>query len=439
MKYIKSCVFLAVILSMSSCSFNSDEVNSDKTYNSGDSNKYDAYKVDVSSVNVESENIYSYLTEKGYDQKFVLSEDINVNKIDKLYNIKLKQCHDYEKNFPSIYEKLFDKNFISESGYESIEQLPKLEEDSNEQYTFFFNNASVVEGVSYIDYGSASSELEYTTSLFVGKSGFIYYENDYDLLNEYGYKNIYNCSKTIPENDYFDLVNGESYSVNSAFEFADNYISEILHFMDSDFEYHPSYIDIKATDDNKNVFEIDFQKYYEGIPFTDGIIGFYDDGSKRTKPMYYCAAMYSPDRLTKLSVPYGLEEIVSSDEIVEPIISLESAFDILNSELAPNIKLEISDIKMMYYNEYDASDVEEAMLLYEKDEEMTKEQDLAAGFPELVGGREYTCYPVWAFTIENEPLKNDSGNYSNACSNDYIYLNVQTGEIINYLERGSLR
>ena len=427
MKINKICAILTIVLAMSSCSYN------DKT------NNKETNKIPVDSANAEIGDISSFLEKNGYDQKFILSDDININKFDKLYNIKLKQYSDYEKNFPSIYKKLFDKDFESESGYESVDQLPKRTNDTNERLSFFIDDYSILEGVSYIDYGSASNELEYTTSLNVGKSGFIYYENKYDLLNEYGYKKLYDCSKVIPEGDRYDLVSGESCSVQSACEFADSYICDILHSADPSFEYHPSHINIKSSDDDKNIFEIDIQKYYKGIPFTDCMIGQYDKGSKRTKPMYYSAAMCSHDSLTMLSVPFGLEEIVSAEEIVDPVISLEGAFDILDNELASNIRLKICDIKMMYYNEYDASDVEEAQLLDSNKEQMTREQDLAAGFPELVGGREYTCYPVWAFIIGNEPIIDDNGNYSYASSNDYIYVNIQTGEIINYLGRTSMR
>lgn len=413
------CILVLLAFVLSSCASDvGSEINEEK-------------KIPVSEINSNCEKVYDYVSEK-YPKRFYLSDSVHINSVEKLYNLKLRQCSDYSSHFPEIYEALFGSSFENDSGFKDLNSLPNYSEHLEEKLPFCNDDYSLIEGVFYRDYSTANSILDYATSLNVGKSGFLYYEKDYDYTGSAEDKEIYLCNTDLPDTKY-KMMNGEQYSIRSACDYAECTISKLWDSFDPEFVHRPKSITAEKCDDGRYYYHIDFLKFYKDIPFVDMALRKSDMVGERIKAMHYQAIMYSADTITELDAPYGFEKIVSANEITDKIIPLTYAFDILDKQLAPNMELNISDIKMIYYTEYDSSDAEAAEKLEKNNEKMTKHERLACGFPELVENREYLCYPVWLFVLEEKAPENERFD-TQSTRKKCIFINAQTGELVDFLD-----
>ena len=92
MKKIVLCTLVSLLF-CSCSSISNDDSNNGNSFQG-------TRRVSVSELNADSRTIYSYVSEKGYGNKFVLSEGIKVNDVYELYSFSLKETSDFEKSFP---------------------------------------------------------------------------------------------------------------------------------------------------------------------------------------------------------------------------------------------------------------------------------------------------------------------------------------------------
>ena len=173
---------------------------------------------------------------------------------------------------------------------------------------------------------------------------------------------------------------------------------------------------------------------------TDFYIGEYTD-SKYTKPMAYYCDMAGKENVVMARSPYAFERVDKCEKITGKVIPVTAAVSILEKKLAPKIKLEISEVKLMYYNEYDGSNNIKAKLKLEdgaKPTELSIDEQLELMYPYWVSSREYTCYPVWAFYVPRSTATPETKDELQSTRlYDYIFVNAQTGEVVDFIERGA--
>lgn len=436
-----------IVISQVSCQQTPQNVK--ERYNSGknnsitraenDSFNLNAERINISQINSYNEKLYEYIKQKEYDKRFIIPKDLRINSATELFSFNLKQTENTHMQFPQIYDYCFGRNFKLDSGAESVD---KLRHASPEEKLsgFYFDDVSVVERVRYLDTNTFNSQTGSSqTSLDVGKTGFIYYKNNYNYFDDYTCCKQVFYSKGETDNEKLKMSDDSLYSSDEAKQFAQEYINKMFGYINSDFEYKVGHIKISENEQGKHVFTLVFQKEYKGIAMTDFFIGSYPSPIY-TKAMYYDCVVSGKEKIAMVGAPFGFEELKSKVQIKDKIIPVTKAVDILNEKLAEHITLNISDIKLMYYNEYDAKDhkqVEELNDQYGGDfNKLSKEQQQLLMNPEKMPYREYKCYPVWVFYVQKDVKPNKYG-ISKAMLYDYIIVNAQTGEMIDYIDRGS--
>ena len=94
----------------------------------------------------------------------------------------------------------------------------------------------------------------------------------------------------------------------------------------------------------------------------------------------------------------------------------------------------------MYYNEYDASEYEKVKALAQNSGDfnsLSKEQQSILMHPSEKPNMEFNCYPVWVFYVQ-KPLNVNEYGIQTTMLYDYILVNAQTGEMINYIDCGTV-
>ena len=397
-----------------------------------------ADRVDISQLDAYSEKLGDYIDQKGWDKKFKLKEGLKVNSVGELYNIKLRQVDGCCELFPQIYKYCFNSDFEKDSGTNDVNKLAVV--DTDHLVPGFKKVTSVIDYVMYDDPGTFSDERKIGDDhLTVGKTGFIYFTKSGDYLwNEL--TDIINYDEGEHSDKKYDMYDGTRCSPDEAKVYAEKYINELFAIENEDFNYNVSYIKAARMPQGGYVFNLAFRKSYKGIPMTDFYIGEYTD-SKYTKPMAYYCDMAGKENVVMARSPYAFEKVDKCEKITGKVIPVTAAVSILEKKLAPKIKLEISEVKLMYYNEYDGSGNIKANGKLEdgaKPTELSADEQLELLYPYWVSGREYTCYPVWAFYVpRSTATPGTKDELQSTRLYDYIFVNAQTGEVVDFIDRGS--
>ena len=384
------------------------------------------------------DNISDYITEQGYDAKFVLDNNVNVYIPEALYELETETVADAHLSFPAFYTQLFGEDFYKKSGVSSISELPPYSTKKEGEGFWFDDFTTVGDGIIYDDGsdnpGGIRSADGSAKHLHVSTGGFFYFQYDLEDINGYVSEITDAVSEPLSEREY-TMRNGEAYSLKSAVEFANDKLNSIFGMISDSFTYRVGRIYPTVSDkDGKAWLELDIEKCYEGVSFCNHIIASYDPGAERELQAVYTATIDKPEHFSIISAPFGFDRVTSSSKLDGRLVSLSQALDIMNNELAPKIELHISDIRLMYMSFYDASDIEEAEELYKDHSSMTREQTNALSFPELIPGRKCKAYPVWAFIIDD--IQRDSeGHFLEKDNCDMITVDVRTGELTAYIDR----
>ena len=396
-------------------------------------------KVDVSNLELYNEKLAEFVKQKKYDKNFILSEKIKIITPSELYSFKLKQIDNAQMKFPEIFKLCFGRDFEKESGVSDVGKLKHASPDDKIS-GFFYDNTSVTQAAYYIDpNGFNSEDGTYNTSLSVGKGGFVYYENQYDGFDEYSCCKQVFYNRNESDNQRLKMSDGSSYSCDEAKEYAEKYINKLYSSINSNFEYRVGIVKDCKNKLDKHILNMTIQKVYKDTIMTDLFVGNYPS-STHTKSMYYECTVSGRDKIVMVDAPFGFEAVESSERITDKVIPVTTALEILHNKLAEQIKLNITDIKLMYYNEYDASEYEKVKALAQNSGDfnsLSKEQQSILMHPSEKPNMEFNCYPVWVFYVQ-KPLNVNEYGIQTTMLYDYILVNAQTGEMINYIDCGTV-
>ena len=275
--------------------------------------------------------------------------------------------------------------------------------------------------------------------LTVGMTGFIYFTKGGNYLwNDL--TDIINYDEGQSSDKKFDMYDGTQCSPDEAKVYAEKYINELFAIENDEFNYTVSLIKAARMPQGGYVFEMALRKTYKGVPMTDFYVDEYTD-SKYTKPMAYYCNMSGKENVVMADSPYAFEKVQQCEKITDKVIPVTAALRNVEKKLAPEIKLDISEVKLMYYNEYDGSNNIKAKLKLEdgaKPTELSIDEQLELMYPYWVSGREYTCYPVWAFYMPKSTATPETKDELQSTRlYDYIFVNAQTGEVVDFIDRGS--
>ena len=397
-----------------------------------------AERVDISQLDAYSEKLGEYIDQKGWDKKFKLKEGLKVNSVGELYNIKLKQVDNSCELFPQIYKYCFNSEFEKDSGTNDVNKLAVV--DTDHLVPGFKKVTSVTDYVMYDDPGTFSDERKIGDDhLTVGKTGFIYFTKGGNYLwNDL--TDIINYDEGEHSGKKYDMYDGTRCSPDEAKVYAEKYINELFAIENDEFNYTVSLIKAARMPQGGYVFEMALRKTYKGVPMTDFYVDEYTD-SKYTKPMAYYCNMSGKENVVMADSPYAFEKVQQCEKITDKVIPVTAALRNIEKKLAPEIKLDISEVKLMYYNEYDGSNNIKAKLKLEdgaKPTELSIDEQLELLYPYWVSGREYTCYPVWAFYVPRSTATPETKDELQSTRlYDYIFVNALTGEFVDFIDRGS--
>ena len=397
-----------------------------------------AERVDISQLDDYSEKLGDFIDQNGWDKKFKLKDGLKVGSAKELYNIKLKQVENSCELFPKIYKYCFNSEFEKDSGTNDVNKLAVV--DTDHLVPGFKKVTSVIDYVMYDDPGTFSDERKIGDDhLTVGKTGFIYFTKSGDYLwNEL--TDIINYDEGEHSDKKFDMYDGTQCSPDEAKVYAEKYINELFAIENDEFNYTVSLIKAARMPQGGYVFEMALRKTYKGVPMTDFYVDEYTD-SKYTKPMAYYCNMSGKENVVMADSPYAFEKVQQCEKITDKVIPVTAALRNVEKKLAPEIKLDISEVKLMYYNEYDGSNNIKAKLKLEdgaKPTELSIDEQLELMYPYWVSGREYTCYPVWAFYMPKSTATPETKDELQSTRlYDYIFVNAQTGEVVDFIDRGS--
>ena len=397
-----------------------------------------AERADISQLDAYSEKLGDYINQKGWDKKFKLKEGLKVNSVGELYNIKLRQVDGCCELFPQIYKYCFNSDFEKDSGTNDVNKLAVV--DTDHLVPGFKKVTSVIDYVMYDDSKTFSNETKQSDDhLTVGMTGFIYFTKGGNYLwNDL--TDIINYDEGQSSDKKFDMYDGTQCSPDEAKVYAEKYINELFAIENDEFNYTVSLIKAARMPQGGYVFEMALRKTYKGVPMTDFYVDEYTD-SKYTKPMAYYCNMSGKENVVMADSPYAFEKVQQCEKITDKVIPVTAAVSILEKKLAPKIKLDISEVKLMYYNEYDGSNNIKAKLKLEdgaKPTELSIDEQLELMYPYWVSGREYTCYPVWAFYMPKSTATPETKDELQSTRlYDYIFVNAQTGEVVDFIDRGS--
>ena len=397
-----------------------------------------AERADISQLDAYSEKLGDYINQKGWDKKFKLKEGLKVNSVGELYNIKLRQVDGCCELFPQIYKYCFNSDFEKDSGTNDVNKLAVV--DTDHLVPGFKKVTSVIDYVMYDDSKTFSNETKQSDDhLTVGMTGFIYFTKGGNYLwNDL--TDIINYDEGQSSDKKFDMYDGTQCSPDEAKVYAEKYINELFAIENDEFNYTVSLIKAARMPQGGYVFEMALRKTYKGVPMTDFYVDEYTD-SKYTKPMAYYCNMSGKENVVMADSPYAFEKVQQCEKITDKVIPVTAALRNVEKKLAPEIKLDISEVKLMYYNEYDGSNNIKAKLKLEdgaKPTELSIDEQLELMYPYWVSGREYTCYPVWAFYMPKSTATPETKDELQSTRlYDYIFVNAQTGEVVDFIDRGS--
>ncbi len=397
-----------------------------------------AERVDISQLDDYSEKLGDFIDQNGWDKKFKLKDGLKVGSAKELYNIKLKQVENSCELFPKIYKYCFNSDFEKDSGISDINKLTSV--DTDHLIPGFKNVTSITDYVMYDDSKTFSNETKQSDDhLTVGMTGFIYFTKGGNYLwNDL--TDIINYDEGQSSDKKFDMYDGTQCSPDEAKVYAEKYINELFAIENDEFNYTVSLIKAARMPQGGYVFEMALRKTYKGVPMTDFYVDEYTD-SKYTKPMAYYCNMSGKENVVMADSPYAFEKVQQCEKITDKVIPVTAALRNVEKKLAPEIKLDISEVKLMYYNEYDGSNNIKAKLKLEdgaKPTELSIDEQLELMYPYWVSGREYTCYPVWAFYVPRSTATPETKDELQSTRlYDYIFVNAQTGEVVDFIDRGS--
>ena len=397
-----------------------------------------AERVDISQLDDYSEKLGDFIDQNGWDKKFKLKDGLKVGSAKELYNIKLKQVENSCELFPKIYKYCFNSDFEKDSGISDINKLTSV--DTDHLIPGFKNATSITDYVMYDDSKTFSNETKQSDDhLTVGMTGFIYFTKGGNYLwNDL--TDIINYDEGQSSDKKFDMYDGTQCSPDEAKVYAEKYINELFAIENDEFNYTVSLIKAARMPQGGYVFEMALRKTYKGVPMTDFYVDEYTD-SKYTKPMAYYCNMSGKENVVMADSPYAFEKVQQCEKITDKVIPVTAALRNIEKKLAPEIKLDISEVKLMYYNEYDGSNNIKAKLKLEdgaKPTELSIDEQLELMYPYWVSGREYTCYPVWAFYVPRSTATPETKDELQSTRlYDYIFVNAQTGEFVDFIDRGS--
>ena len=431
----KGMIFIMALAMLAGCAKAPDGVKSN-TENSrtADNAKNNYKKIAVSELDGESDRLNEYISEQGYEDRFFLDEDIEINSVSELYDLTLVQADDFDSDFPKLYGYLYGRDFYEDSGVKDISELP-VSDEYDGSASFFIGET--YGQVQFIDTSNIDPDEpgQYTTSMYTYPNGAMYYENNAELFPSPHFKEFF-TGDNIPDNIY-KMLDGSEWSLKECADTSIKTLTELYQLYDSDYEFKP-FLAIPNETEEGIYFEIVMYRTYKGVPFNNNMI--YDPQSnEQCKTMWYECYYYGRDKLTLLTGVMGTERITRAERITEDVLPVTSALDILNNELAEYIQLEIADISMVYYNEYDSSEYAEASKKYEAggNEALSDNESRLLFYHDMGGapGTEYHCYPVWEFKLKKDLKADDDGYYnSDFMSGDAIYVNAVTGEVMLFID-----
>lgn len=378
-------------------------------------------------LNASVDGIREYIKEKGYG-RFEILPSVRIDKAEQLFEIEAEVVSDLHKSFPEIYKKAFGGDVYADSGCDDLDFFPLIGTAGESKFHRLYG--SMLDGYMYnnvSDDGSVQDYLAISTGGFlaVEKNGHHDFETELKEIHHITYAD--NCDAE------YKLVNGEKCSVSDAVSYVEKETAALFGEFDRDCTYHVKNVYAEQVK-GKGTYSLyfDIEKRYKGVPVCDQVLTQFEDGARLQKPAYFMAVMTQPNKVDLINSAYGFDKIVSTKELTAGLVSLTQAFDILNNTLAPKMELSISDIKMTYYCDYDASDVYEARNV--NVQLMTEKQSNAAGYPEITPGRKCRMFPVWQFVIDKNQ-KDANGNWKNKISCDILMINAQTGELMEFFNR----
>ncbi len=399
-------------------------------------------KVDISQLDEYSAKLKDYVKQKGYDTNFFLPDNLKINSAGELYNFKMKQASGAYEKFPQVYKYCFGSDFARDSGADDISKLA-LSDGEKEIAGFIHIRSIFDEYVRFIDSrGFDEKSNYYTTGLNIGSTGFINFDNNYDT-NAYrdfeDYKDVY-YSRGESDSEQLLMSDGSRYSCDEARAYAEKFTNGLLQIYTADFEYKVKVVRVFRNDDAKHLFYIIFQKYYKGTPISDLLTYEYHEPI-HTKWLHCTCFMGGRERLLDFDAPYGFETLESSERVTDKLIPVTKAVDIMHEKLAEHIKLNIFDVKLMYFNEYDGSRYEKAVEKWENSGHQPLPEDVQKDMyqPEMNENNEYSCYPAWVFYIPKQdqaPSKYGVSEIERHCN--YIVINARTGEMKSYIDPASV-
>ena len=384
----------------------------------------------------DADMIKQYIKDKGYTKQLIFNGTTVIDKVDKLYELDIETLTDAHQKFSELYNTLFNSDFYRDSNVNNINKLPKYSENADAKYVFD-DFTSIGDGVIYNNENPDKQTSQY---LNVSTGGFVYYEN-YRYSQGKNYQSIYRVVDNNVEGKEYKMTDGSLYKLKDAVEYSNKFINKSFKPLGSEYVYRVGRIApmIMQNDSGAYNYYLDIEKTYKGVPFCNQIIADYEKGERHFRPSIYITVLDGKNNTCEIDAPFGFDKVVNEKEITTGLVSWSEALDIMHKELAPNIKLNITEIRLMYMCDYDGADVDEAVELSKKNKDgMTRQQNMSLSFPDLVPSRKCTAYPVWAFIVDKNKTEN-SENYSNIENCDMIVVNAKTGKITSFIDRVSSR
>ena len=398
-------------------------------------------KVDISQLDEYSKKLGEYIKQKGYDKNFSLPENLKTTTPKELYTFTMKQANGAQEKFPQVYDYCFGRDFEKDSGVSDISKLP-LSDGKKDLSGFNHVKTELYDSVRYIDSKGFNKETNnYITGLNVTDTGFINFCSGYDSYAYDAYsacKQVY-YSKGESSSEQFLMTDGSRYSCDEAKSYAEKYLNGLISIYNTVLEYKIKLIEAAKNDEGRHLFEITFQEYYKGTPLSDLMTNSYHDPI-HTKMIHSSCIISGREKLIELNMPYGFETLESSEKVTEKLLPVTKAVDIMHEKLAEYIRLDIFDVKLIYFNEYDGSGFEKA---YEEwtasgNPPMTSlpahvQKELNQ--PEMNENNVYKCYPAWVFYIPSQnKQQNKFGITEIEFHSSYIVVNALTGEMKDYID-----
>jgi hypothetical protein len=361
-------------------------IDTEKSYDAKVELLYDSYanviKTEVGTLKVSN--------------RIKLPETLHLPETDsKIYDLTLVQCSDGSKFIYQLSEFLFGRK-IDESAY-----IP-------------------------MDWGNGSGLLyedkEINEYMAMTDAGFLYFQNLQNVFSA-PRQEMFHVSRT-PAPDYTVTLDDSSYSVLQAITLADNFIADKWKFINPDFDYKVNNVyHRRDTATKKDFYTLEIGHYLESVPFYDGVLIPNDNQRYKPKEMQIMMSVFRPNEINVFDNFDGIVNITNKNEINTDIITLQCALDILENKYSEYFVLDLADINIMYYTIYD-SDIYRTI---EEDKVFYQDQQV---------GEIFSSRPYWAFTIDtpDSQLKNTDGTITGLYVRKIIFVDLQTGEVIDYMK-----